>query len=169
MKPQPFCEDIAEYRNQLKKGLVPAVYRGITDYISQLRLQLKKNHPTFFVSGVHYGQMDYTYFYFFPQTLKRKKLKVVLIFFHESFKFEIWLSGYNKATQVKFWEFLKATGFNKYPLAADPRSGDSIVQIPLNANPDFSNPVALTTQLERSAIDFIKEIESYLNKQHSTL
>ena len=69
--------------------------------------------------------MDYTYIYFFPKSLKRQNLKVVILFTHESFKFEVLLAGYNRAVQAKYWKLFKEKGFNKYHLAStatEPRS-----------------------------------------------
>ncbi len=163
---QPFHQYIEEYRKQLEKGAVKAAYQGLMDYFTQLRLHLKNKYPDYFLSGsIHYGQMDYTYFYFFPKTLKRQKLKVVIIFFHDTFKIEVWLAGYNKNIQAEYWKLFKENGWNKYRLAATPSAGDSIVEYALNDKPDFSNLDALTNQIETGTLTFIKDVENFLSKQ----
>jgi hypothetical protein len=165
MQPQPFQKYLEEYRKQLAKGDVKAAYQGLIAYFKELRLTLKNRHPDYFVTDVQPGQMDVTYLYFFPKTLKRKNLKVVIIFFHGTFRLEVWLAGYNKSVQAKYWKLFKENGYNKYTLAPTPKEGDSILQYTLNDNPDFSNPEALTNQIEIGTLTFIKDVENFLSKQ----
>ena len=167
MQKQPFHKYVEEYRKQLAKGDVKAAYQGLIAYFKELRLNLKNRHPDYFVTDVQIGQMDVTYFYFFPKTLKRKNLKVAIIFFHDSFRFEAWLAGYNKTVQAKYWKLFKDNGYNKYTLAPTPKEGDSILQYTLNGNPDFSNTETLTNQIETATLTFIKDIENFLTKQES--
>ncbi|MCL4430565.1 MAG: hypothetical protein M1540_01030 [Candidatus Bathyarchaeota archaeon] len=161
---QPFHQTLAEYRKQLQNSAVKAAYQSLIGYVTQLRHHLKKTHPAYFVSEVHPGMMDHTYFYFIPQTLKRQKLKTTIIFFHDNFKFEVWLSGCNKAVQARYWKQLKEADFTKSPLAAEKR-GNSIIEHTLSSNPDFTNLEALTSQLETALTAFLKDIETTLFKQ----
>ena len=106
-----------EYKNQLKKGLITKAYRALIKYLMSLRLYFKKKYPDFFVSSnIYYGYMDMSYFAFFSETLKQKKLKVAVVFIHESFRFEVWLIGYNKKIQKKYWSFFKKSDFKKYSI-----------------------------------------------------
>jgi hypothetical protein len=155
-------DNINEYRNQLKKGAVKSAYQGLMQFFDDLRLRLKGRFPDFFLSDVHYGQMDYTYFYFFPKTLKRLKLKVVILFVHDSFRFEVWLAGYNKSAQAKYLKLFKEKGWSKYHLAPSASGVDYISDYVLVDNPDFSDLDALTSQLENGTLKFIKDIEGFL-------
>jgi hypothetical protein len=107
--------------------------------------------------------MDYTYFYFFPKSLKRQKLKVVLLFIHDSFRFEVWLSGYNKEAQSKYWRLFKEGNWNKYPLTPNPQNVDYITKCILVDNSDFSDLDALTKQIDAGALKFIQDIETFLS------
>jgi hypothetical protein len=161
---------VAEYRKQLEKGEVVAVYKGLMEYFAQLKLQLEKNHPDYFLSsGIHEGQMDYTYFYFCPKTLRQQKLKVVILFTHATFNFQVLLAGYNKVVQAKYWKLLKENGWNKHPIALSTRGVDYITQRTLIDKPDFSNLDVLTNQIEAGALAFIKDVESFLANQKSCL
>ena len=106
---ESFDKYLTEYRKQLQKGTVKEAYKGLMGYIDNLRLHLKNKYPDYFISDVHYGLMDYTYFYFFPKTLKRQNLKIMILFIHESFKFEVLLAGYNKNVQAQYWKLSKKT------------------------------------------------------------
>ena len=157
-------KDIAEYRKQLQNSNLTAAYQGIMKYFDHLRLHLKNNHPDYFISDVHYGLMDYTYLYFFPKSLQDKKLKVVLLFSHDTFKLEVLLAGYNRSTQAKYWKLFKENGFSKYNLAKSASEPDRFLDHLISDNPDFSNPDALTEQIERDILSFIRDIEAFLSK-----
>lgn len=68
-----FQENIIEYRKQLKKGAIQAAYKGLMQYIMDLRIYFKNTYPDFFVSGsIYYGTMDMTYFAIFPKSAQLK-------------------------------------------------------------------------------------------------
>jgi len=161
---ESFDKYIHEYRKQLQKGTVKAAYKGLMGYIDNLRLHLKNKYPDYFLSDVHYGLMDYTYFYFFPKTLKHQNLKIMILFIHDTFKFEILLAGYNKSVQAQYWKLFKEQVWSKYHLASTPNKGDSIMDFTLANNPDFGNLDALTTQIESGSLKFIQDIEEFLAK-----
>ncbi len=161
---ESFDKYLPEYRKQLEKGTVKAAYQGLMNYFDSLRMHLKNKYPEYFLSDVHYGLMDYTYVYFFPKSLKRQNLKVVILFTHESFKFEVLLAGYNKAVQAKYWKLFKENGYNKYHLAATAGEADRFVDSVLVDKPDFTKLDALTSQIETGTLKFIKDIEDFLGK-----
>jgi hypothetical protein len=155
-----------EYKKQLEKGAVKKAYRGLMEYIMALRTHFKNNYPDYFVSGnIYYGYMDMTYFSFIPKSLKQRKLKVAIVFIHEACRFEVWLAGYNKQVQAKYWKLFKESGWNKYSVVFATEGVDSIIEHVLAGNPDFSDLDALTKQIEKAALKFIEEVESYLSKQ----
>jgi hypothetical protein len=155
---------IAEYREQLKNSNLKAIYQGIMKYFDELRLHLKNKFPDYFLSDVHYGLMDYTYLYFFPKSLQRQKLKVALLFSHDTFKLEVLLAGYNRSAQAKYWKLFKENGFSKYNLAKSASESDRFLDYIISDNPDFSNPDTLTTQIESEILRFIRDIEAFLTK-----
>ena len=158
-------ESMIEYRKQLAKGYIKDAYRGLMEYIAKLRLYLANKHPDYFVSGsINYGFMDYTYFYFFPKSLKKLNLKIVLLFIHDTATFEIWLAGYNKNVQTQYWELFKESNWNEYHLAPTAKGTDYILNHTLADNVDFGDLDALTKQLEKGTLDFIKDIEDFLSE-----
>lgn len=165
---QSFQQQIDEYRKQLEKGTIKQAYRGLMEYFDVLRLHLQKKYPDYFLSGsVHHGFMDYTYFYFFPKTLKQRKLKIVILFIHDTFRFEVWLAGYNKKVQEKYWRLFKENNWNKYHLSATTKELDYIIDYTLIDNADFSDLEALTKTIETGALKFIGDIKTFLSKDSS--
>ncbi|XHH09705.1 MAG: hypothetical protein ACFCUE_03515 [Candidatus Bathyarchaeia archaeon] len=65
--------------------------------------------------------MDYSYFYFFPKKLKQQKIKIVLLFAHETFRFEVWLAGYTRPFKKKL-KTIQEANFNKYTVPQHSRS-----------------------------------------------
>ena len=162
---EPFHEYINEYRQQLEKGAIIKAYKGLMEYIMDLRTYFNNKYPDYFVSGsIYYGYMDMTYFSFFPESLKQRKLKIGIVFLHEAFRFEVWLFGYNKKVQAKYWELFKESDWNKYHIVSTPKGVDAIIEHVLVDNPDFSDLDKLTKRIELETLKFINDVESFLSK-----
>ncbi len=160
-----FQEYMNEYKKQLEKGAIQEAYRGLMEYFNVLRLYFKKKYPDYFVFGsIYSGFMDMTYFSFFPKSLKRRKLKVPIVFLHEAFRFEVWLGGVNKTVQAQYWKLVRESGWNKYRIPSTTKGVDSIIEYVLDDNPDFSDLDTLTKQIERGTLKFIKDVETFLSK-----
>jgi hypothetical protein len=160
---ESFQEYVDEYRAQLAKGAIQKAYRGLMAYIMGLRTHLKTKYPDYFVSGsIYYGYMDMTYFSFFPESLKRRNLKIAIVFTHESFRFEAWLAGYNKQVQLEYWRLFRESNWSQYHIVPTTKGVDSIIECLLVEDPDFRDPDALTEQIESTALKLIQDVESFL-------
>ena len=160
------AEFIDEYRRQLKKGTIQVAYRGLMDYIMGLRAYFEKKYPEYSVSGSIYpGYMDMTYFSFFPDSLKARGLKVGIIFIHQTFRFEVWLFGYNKKIQANYWKLFRETGFGNYRVPPTITGVDSIVESCLVENPDFGDLEVLNKRIEVGTLKFIEDVCNFLSKQ----
>jgi hypothetical protein len=130
-----------------------------------MRLYFKNKYPDYFVSGsIYYGYMDMTYSSFFPKSLKSRKLKIAIVFIHDTIRFEVWLAGYNKQVQTKYWKLFKESGWNKYRIPSTTKGVYSIIEYILVDNPDFNDSNTLTKQIERGTLNFINDIENFLSK-----
>ena len=109
--------------------------------------------------------MDMTYFSFTPEALREKKLKIAIVFIHESASFEIWLSGYNKSIQVKYWKYFKEKKMKKYHVPEDIKGIDSIVEYKIKEKADFNDLNKLRSQIEKETLSFIKDITAFLEKE----
>ena len=160
-----FYESMNEYKKQLEKGVIIEAYRGLMEYFNSLRLHFKKKYPDDSVSGsVYYGYMDMTYFSFFRKSLKHRKLKIAIVFLHEEFRFEVWLSATNKDAQRKYIKLFSESGWKKYNIARTTRDVDSILDHILVDNPDFSDLDSLTKEIERGTLEFTRDVENSLSK-----
>ncbi len=158
-------EYMTEYRKQLKNGAIKEAYKRLMEYIMALKTHFKNKYPDYFVSGsIYYGFMDMTYFSFIPKTLKSRNLKIAIVFIHDDFKFEVWLAGYNKQIQKKYWELFKKSDWDKYRIPLSIEGADAIIEHVLVGEPDFSDLDALTKQIERETLKFIKDVERFLTE-----
>jgi hypothetical protein len=165
IKMNSFHESLQEYRAQLKKGAIQEAYRGLMEFLMALRTHFNNKYPDYFVSGsIYYGHMDMTYFSFFPKPFQERKLKIAIVFLHETFRFEAWLAGVNKQVQAKYWKLFKECDWHKYRLVSTPKGADSILESPLTNDPDFRDLAALTEQIEKRTLIFIKDVESFLSR-----
>ena len=162
---ESFHDYMREYRKQMERGAIQVAYRGLMEYIMDLRTHFKNKYPDYFVSGsIYYGYMDMTYFSFFPESLKRRKLKIGIVLIHETYRFEVWLFGYNKQVQTKYWKLVKESIWNKYHIVSTTKGVDSIIEYNIVNNPDFSDLDTLTKQIEKGTLKFIKDVENFLSK-----
>ncbi|MBN1566297.1 MAG: hypothetical protein JXA73_00505 [Acidobacteria bacterium] len=158
-------ESIREYKKQLEKGDLQKAYRGLLEYIADLRMYFKNKYPEYAVPGnMYFGYMDMTYFPLFPESLKKLKLKIAVVFIHDALRFEVWLSGLNKQIQAEYWKLIKESNWNQYRLPSTTKGADSILEHTLVENPDFGSQEALTRQIETGTLKFIRDIEAFLAK-----
>ena len=160
-----FQETMNEYKKQLQKGAIQKAYQGLMAYIMRLRSYFENKYPDYSISGnLYFGYMDMTYFSFFPESLKHRGLKAGIVFVHDRFRFEVWLFGYNKGVQAKYWKLFKESGWNKYHIPSTTKGIDSILEGILVENPDFGDLDALTKQIERGTLKFTEDVENFLSK-----
>ncbi|MBK9924530.1 MAG: hypothetical protein IPP66_04485 [Anaerolineales bacterium] len=162
---ESFHEYIDEYRKQMKKGVISKAYKGLMEYILYLKTYFQNKYPDHFVSGsIYFGYMDMTYFSFYPKSLGDKKLKIAVVFLHESMRFEVWLAGANKQVQSKYWKLFKESNWNTYHLVPTTKGADSILEHIVADNPDFHDLDTLTKHIEKETVKFIKDVENFLSK-----
>ncbi|BBB47155.1 DUF7000 family protein [Pelolinea submarina] len=155
---------MSEYRAQMQKGAIQQAYRGLMEYMSALKTQLKAKYPEYQVSGsLYFGYMDMTYFSFTPPALKDKGLKIAIVFVHETFAFEVWLSAANRAVLAQYAQLIEDAGWEKYPRVDAAQNPDAILEHTITADPDFSNLLALSAQIERETLAFCADVETFLS------
>jgi len=165
---EPFYEYLPEYRIQLENRAIKKAYKGLMEYIMELRNHFDNNFPDYFVSGsIYHGYMDMTYFSIFPNSLKQRRLKIPIVFLHDAFRFEVWLAGYNKKVQLNYWKLFRDSAWKKYQIVSTIKGTDSIVEHILVDNPDFKDLDSLTNQIESATLEFIEDVEIFLSQHES--
>ncbi len=154
---EPLTPYISDYIKQLKSENVPKGYKGLMEYLMNLRTHFSNKYsPEYIVGSFYQGYMDISYFPITPKSLKSQKLKIGLVFNHEKARFEIWLVGQNKQTQQKYWDLLKGSEWHKYPLSKTAQR--SIIEHVLVAKPNFNQSDSLKEVIESGTIQFIQDI-----------
>lgn len=105
------------------------------------------------------GYMDFTYFPFFNDYLRSKKLRFGIVLNHEKLQFELWLMGQNKKIQKEYWDLLRTAKWNKEQIDMPEYS---VLETVLVDEPNFNQPDDLTAQIEKNAITISEEILSFI-------
>lgn len=151
-------EYAALYKTQLEIGNIQIAYERLVKYVMTLRAHIEKN-TEYQVGNVSPGYMDFTYFPFFNEYLRERKLRFGIVLNHREMRFELWLMGQNAEVQTKYWKLLKKTEWNRH-LANMPKY--SALETVLEAKPDFDNLDALTLTIERVSMEQVNQIVQYI-------
>jgi hypothetical protein len=163
-----FPEQMAEYKSQLKSGVIQKAYKGLMEYLLALKTHFKNKYPGYSVSGgLYFGYMDMSYFSVVPESFIQRNLKFAIVFLHEAFRFEVWVAGTNKQVQSDYWRIFKDSGWDQYKLVPTTKGADSILEHILVDDPDFSDLDGLTSQIEKMAVKFINDVDGFLSGQKS--
>ncbi len=161
-----FHKDMSEYTDQLKKGMIQRAYRGLMDYMQSLRAHFSSRYPEYSVPGsLYFGYMDMTYFAIVPEGFKERGLKIAVVYLHEAGRFEVWLSGYNRQIQARYWTIVKESGWDTYHLVAAPQGFDSVLEHILVTEPNFDDLEGLTARIEKGTLEFIHDVEEFLKSK----
>lgn len=153
---------VAIYKEQLAKGDILIAYNQLVKFVMKLRTDFMKSlADQYSFSGMLHGYMDYTYFYYSNDFLKRKKLKLGLVLNHLEMRFEIWLLGNKSDIQKKYWELLKDTQWNQ---DRDEMPQYAILEAVIENKPDFDDLPLLAKNIEEQLIAISAEIMEVLNE-----
>jgi hypothetical protein len=159
-----FSDSVIEYRKQLGRGQIQEAYRGLMEYMNELRAHFAWNLPDYDVSSsLYFGYMDMTYFAVVPPSLKNRKLKIAIVLVHETTSFEVWLAGANRQVQAEYWELLKDKNWGNYRLRSPAKGVDAILEYALAPAPDFSDLNSLTGQIVAGTLKFVSDVEAVLS------
>ena len=158
-------KDMEEFQGQLRKGAIQKAYKALLTYMMGLRMHFKKRYSESAVSALYQGYMDMTYFAIFPPLLKDRDLKIAIVFKYDAFSFEAWLAGRNRKVNRQYWELLRDSQWPGYRVVTPAKGVDSILECDLAKQFDFSDPDALTSNIETATASFIDDIEGFLSRR----
>jgi hypothetical protein len=158
----PISADMNELRRQLRKGSIQKAYGALLAYMMGLRTHFANQRGGPVVSGFYQGCLDMTYFALFPPALKRRGLKVAIVFNYHAFRFEAWLAARNRKLQRQYWELFRHCSWPSYRVVAPAQGVDSIIECDLAGDFDLADPGALTSKIENATAVFIDDITAFL-------
>jgi hypothetical protein len=165
---QSIQEDMNELRGQLQSGSIQRAYRALLRYMMDLRTHFISRYPKYSVSGLYQGYLDMTYFAVVPPSLKPRGLKIAIVFNYGAFRFEAWLAATNRQVQRKYWEMFRDTRWPAYRVVAPASGVDSIIECDLADEFDIGDLDPLTSDIEKKAAKFTKDVEKALSHDAST-
>jgi hypothetical protein len=157
-------KDIQELRRRLGEGAIQRAYRGIVSYMSHLRTVFAAQQGERAVSGLYQGYFDMTYFALFPDALKKRNLKLAIVFNYQIFRFEVWLAARNRQLQRRYWELLLEARYKKHPLAEPAIGTDAIVEAVLAADYSLDAEDNLTVRIVEGVTVFERDIVAFLDE-----
>ncbi|MBK5719875.1 hypothetical protein JGH11_03225 [Dysgonomonas sp. Marseille-P4677] len=148
------------YKEALGEGNIQKAYTGLVKYVLSLKAYCSQHMADKYSFGnVSPGYMDYTYFPFFDEFLRKKKLRFGVVLNHEKIRFELWLMGQNAEVQKEYWHLLKSTKWNKEKTTMPKYS---VLEVVLVDNPDFDQLDVLTQSILGETTKLASEIMDYL-------
>ena len=128
----------------------------------QVKASFEKSFSQIYSCGyIAPGYMDYSYFSFFNDYLRDKKLRFGIVLNHSEMRFELWLLGQNKEIQNRYWDMLKTSPWNQ-GRSTKPQYAE--LEIILVDNPDFENNDKLTVAIINRAAEEADRIIAHLKK-----
>ena len=153
---------VSAYQEQIRKGDIQKTYDFLLKYVMQLKASIEKQLSKEYSFGnVSPGYLDFSYFSFYNDYLRNKKLRFGIVLNHSEMRFELWLLGQNKKIQDKYWNILKASPWNRGRTA---KSQYAELEIVLVDNPDFENIDTLTVDIIDRAVEEANKVIAYLKK-----
>ena len=152
-------EHLLEFKKLIQTTNLQQGYQELTNLFRQLRITLAREFSNYSFSGnIVENNMDYAYFQFTDKTLKKKGLKIVIAFIYKDFAYEIWLSGYNRKIQQRYYERFRKTE-STYSLTPDPSRTDYILKTRISNNTDFQAEEKLISDIIKATKIFIDDIQ----------
>lgn len=153
---------VPAYKTAFSSGELQKTYQDLVGIVQNLRTDFSKKYRSeFSVANVLHGYIDFTYFYLQNDYLKKKKLKLAIVFKHKNANFELWLLGQTKDVQIRYWRKLKEVKW----VDEDSMPEYSIFEAPLLLAPDFDSPTKLLesihTQFEILSQEIFNTLEAY--------
>ncbi|WP_198158364.1 DUF7000 family protein [Enterovibrio coralii] len=144
-------ELVSHYQSLLRDGSLQHTYAFLIKYVQSLKTAFTKAFgDDFAIGNVFQGYMDFTYFYLTTPDLKRHKLKLAVVFNHQTLGFELWLLGQTKPVQRDYWQKLQGAKW----ISSSHMPEYAIAEIVMIEKPDFDDLDALTEQIKSQFMEW---------------
>lgn len=143
------------YKSLLATTELQLGYQEFIKLFRFLRIELEKELPDFSFSGnIVENNMDFAYFQLTDTDLREKGVKIQVVFVHKSFRFEVWVSGYNRKIQRYYYEKLKNKPL-KYYLNDNPERIDYIFKAKIEKNIELHSGDIVISKIKPVVLEMI--------------
>ncbi|MEA4859738.1 MAG: methyltransferase domain-containing protein [Sphaerochaeta sp.] len=148
---------------QACKAPLSEAYKLILKTLTLCGRELQKHLPESEVSGIYPGYLDMSYIALIPPNLKKRQLKLALVYVHEKGAFELWLAGRNRSIQAQVREELRGKLPSPYMLVEEAKGEDAIVQLRLGPLTDFTDMNLLIGKLCAMMHTMLQDLQPLLS------
>lgn len=149
---------IQEFQTLLQTTNLQKGYQELIKFFRSLRTYLQKELPEYtFTGNIVENNMDYAYFQFTNEALKSKGLKIVIAFVYSDFTLQIWLSGFNRVIQCKYYEALLEKD-HPYTLTENPNKTDYILEMGLIESCNYNDIDGSLKIIKENTLEFIHNV-----------
>lgn len=143
------------YKRLLQTTNLKEGYQEFVALFRYLRIELEKQLPAYQFQGkIVENGMDYSYFQFADEKLKQQGLKIVVVFVHRDFQFEVWLSRVNRKVQCQYHHLWQQSPI-AFELASNPSRQDYIFRVPLSEELDLSDGDGVVLEIKKTVLDVV--------------
>ena len=157
---EPLTACIEDYCRAVADGRLPRAYRGILAALTLFQSAWKSAHPADTVGALYQGYMDMSFVAFSPAALAEKRLKISLVFLHDTGTFSLWLAAGNRDIQKRVSGALRSLPRGTYSLSTLEPGVDAIIAYDLPKPYTFDDPQALNIALVAAAEAFARDMIS---------
>lgn len=149
-----------EYKHIIETTSIQKCYQQIMKLLKYIASELEKEMPEYtFMGRVVENQMDFSYFQATRESLKEAGLKVQIVFIHSTCEFEVWISGYNRKIQCRYYKML-CNSECPFEVCSDPERNDFILKATVEKGITTDTPEAIIAEIKGE----ITELEAYIQK-----
>jgi len=156
-----YVDNLHELKNIFQSNNIIKLYQKHIEFFKLIKLTLQKELKEFsFCSSVVENGMDYSYFHFSNERLKKLGLKFVFVYDYQSLDYQIWLSGVNRSVQKRYTS-LFLTKDVEFQLTSNPMLTDYILKCPIELT--YNADEQLVSSIIKHVIKFTSLIDKYVN------
>lgn len=145
------------FKKALGTGELQKAYRHLMDVFSSLQTALRENKEAQVQTGtLYHGYLDMTYLPVTTRVLRKKGMKVAVVFDYPKFQFQLWLSAGNRKKREKAILLLEQTKVLKDSIRIAKENPDAILEQVIHEPIDFEDTQGLVRSLVAETIRFTK-------------
>lgn len=149
---------VMQYCRAVALGEFPRAYRGIVSALQQFKSAWEHAHPGESAGSLYQGYLDMSFVAVAPANLAAKRLKISLVFLHDSGIFTLWLTAGNRAIQKRVSDSLARVPLKGYTLNTLEPGVDAIISRDLDQPYAFDEPDVLTRRLLSAVESFAEDM-----------